>query len=161
MQRAHFRYIITGDESWFYVEYQHALRWSVSLDEVPQRVDRAIGTAKFVLTATWGVSGFYLLDLIPSQCRFNAQYFMKHARAPLVQIVFPQGRTRETRRLNVDLDNCRVSFSKLTEQFFIENQLLHVPHPPYGPDFAPSEFWLFGRTKTGLAGQGFAEPAEL
>jgi hypothetical protein len=24
MQRIHFRHIITGDETWFYLEYQHA-----------------------------------------------------------------------------------------------------------------------------------------
>jgi hypothetical protein len=51
--------------------------------------------------------------------------------------------------------------SKVTEQFFIENQLLHVPHPPYSSDLAPSCFWLFGRIKAGLADRSFAEPEEL
>jgi hypothetical protein len=37
----------------------------------------------------------------------------------------------------------------------------HIPHPPYSPDLAPSDFWLFGRIKTGLAGRSFAEPEEL
>jgi hypothetical protein len=46
------------------------------------------------------------------------------------------------------------------EQFSIENQLLHVPNPPYSPDLAPSNFWLLGRIKTGLAGRSFAEPEE-
>jgi hypothetical protein len=49
----------------------------------------------------------------------------------------------------------------VTKQFFIENQLLHVSHPPDSPDLAPSDFWLFGRIKTGLAGRSFAEPEEL
>jgi hypothetical protein len=49
----------------------------------------------------------------------------------------------------------------VTEQFFIENQLLHVPHQPYSPDLAASDFWLFGPTTTGLAGPSFAEPEEL
>jgi hypothetical protein len=44
---------------------------------------------------------------------------------------------------------------------FIENQLLHIPHPPYSPDFAPSDFWLFGRIKTGFTGRSFGEPEEL
>jgi transposase len=59
------------------------------------------------------------------------------------------------------LDNCRIHFSKVTEQFSIENQLLHVPHPPYSPELALSDFWLFGHIKTGLAGRSFAEPEEL
>jgi hypothetical protein len=42
MQRTHFHHIITGDQSWFYLEYQYASEWSVSRDEVPRRVDPAI-----------------------------------------------------------------------------------------------------------------------
>jgi hypothetical protein len=51
MQRTDFRHIITGNEIWFYLEYQHASYWSVSRDEMPHRVDAVIGTAKFILTA--------------------------------------------------------------------------------------------------------------
>jgi hypothetical protein len=109
MQRNHFRHIITGDENWFYLEYQHASQWSVSGDEVTERGDPPIGTNKFVLTTIWGINGIHLLDVIPSEY---------------------------TPRLNLHLDNFRIQFSKVTEQFFIENQLLHVPHPPYSPDLA-------------------------
>jgi transposase len=49
----------------------------------------------------------------------------------------------------------------VTEQFFIENQPLQVPQPPYSPDLAPLDLWLFGRIKTGLAGRSFAEPEAL
>jgi hypothetical protein len=92
-------------------------QWSVHRDEGSQKVDPAIGTAKFMLTALWDVNGFHLLDLMPSQCRLNTRYFMEHIMAPLVQTVFQQGRTRYTPRLYVHLDNWRVHFSKVTEQF--------------------------------------------
>jgi hypothetical protein len=71
MQRTHFRHIVTRDESWFSLEYQHALQSSVSRNEVLQRIDPAIGTAKFMLTAICGVKDFHLLDLMLSQCRFD------------------------------------------------------------------------------------------
>jgi hypothetical protein len=86
---------------------------------------------------------------------------VEHVLAPQVQTVFPQGRTRHTPQLNVHLDNWCVHFSKVTEQFLIENQLLHVPHPPCSPDLDPSDFWLFGRIKAGLGGRSFAEPEVL
>jgi hypothetical protein len=94
----------------------------------------AIGTANWILTAISGVDGRHLLDLIPSHCRFNTQYFVEYGMAPLVQTVFPQGRTWCAHRLNDHLNNCRIHFSKATEQFFIENQLLHALHPPSRPD---------------------------
>jgi hypothetical protein len=55
--------------------------------------------------------------LMPSQCRFNAQYFVEQVMEPLVQTVFPQGWIRYTPQLNVHFDNCRVHFSKVMEQF--------------------------------------------
>jgi hypothetical protein len=124
-------------------------------------VDLAIGTVKFMLMAICGVNGFHLRDLMSSQCRFNAQYFVEHVMAPMIQTIFPQGRTRYILRLNVHLDNCLVHFSKGMEQFFIENQLLHVLNPSYTLDLTPSDFWLFGHIKTGLAGRNFDDPVEL
>jgi hypothetical protein len=35
-----------------------------------------------------------------------------------------------------------------------------VPHPPYSPDLAPSDFWLFSHVKTALVGQRFEDPEE-
>jgi prophage DNA circulation protein len=72
MQRAHFRHIITGDESWLSLECQHASQWSGFRDEVHQMVDLATDTAEFMCTAIWGVNGLHLRDLMPSQCKFNA-----------------------------------------------------------------------------------------
>jgi hypothetical protein len=130
MQRTLFRHMITRDESWFDLEDQHISQWSVSGGEVSQKMDPAIGTAKFLLTAIWGVNGFHLPDLMLSSCRLNAQYFVEHVMEPLVQTVFPQGRTWYAPRLNVHLDNCRVHFSKATEHFSIDNlsYILHF-HP--------------------------------
>jgi hypothetical protein len=49
----------------------------------------------------------------------------------------------------------------VAERFFTENDLLRVSHPPYSPDIAASDFWLFGRMKTALAGSRFNEPEAL
>jgi hypothetical protein len=36
-----------------------------------------------------------------------------------------------------------------------------VPHPPYSPDLAPSNFWLFPKLKETLKGQQFSSDAQL
>jgi hypothetical protein len=89
MQRRHFHHIVIGDGSWFYLEYHHASQWSISRDEALQRVDPDIGSAMFMLTTIWGVNGFHLLYSMPSQCIFNARYFLGHVMAPLLQTIFP------------------------------------------------------------------------
>jgi transposase len=59
------------------------------------------------------------------------------------------------------LDNYRTHFSKATERFITENHIGRVLYPPYSPDLAPSDFWLFGHVKTSLVGQIFDEPEHL
>jgi hypothetical protein len=36
--------ILTGDASWFMLEYQHAVKWSLSRENVSERVRQQIGT---------------------------------------------------------------------------------------------------------------------
>ena len=36
-----------------------------------------------------------------------------------------------------------------------------VPHPPYSPDLAPSDFWLFPNLKETLKGQHFLSDDEV
>jgi hypothetical protein len=37
MEANKFRMIFTGDENWFILEYQHAVKWSLSLKDVSER----------------------------------------------------------------------------------------------------------------------------
>jgi hypothetical protein len=111
-----------------------------------------------MLTVIWGGEGFHVVDLMTSQRSFNSEYFMSHVLAPMVAKVFTRERSPHTRRLQLHLDNCRIHFSKATEQFITENHIGRVPHPLYNPNLAPSDFWLFGHVKTSLTGQTFDEP---
>jgi hypothetical protein len=108
-----------------------------------------------------GIEGFPVVDLMTSQCSFNYEYFMSHVLAPIVAKAFPRGRIPHIRRLQFHLDNCRVHFSNVSEQFITGNRIGGVPHPPYSPDLALSGFWLFGHVKTSLVGQTFDEPGQL
>jgi hypothetical protein len=50
---------------------------------------------------------------------------------------------------------------KVTEQFITQNQILRLPHSPYSPDIAPSNFWLFGHMKKSLDDRTFDEAEQL
>ena len=42
-----------------------------------------------------------------------------------------------------------------------KNQTPVVPHPPYSPDLAPTDFFLFPKLKTTLKGRGFQTIEEI
>jgi histone-lysine N-methyltransferase SETMAR len=161
IEASKFRNILIGIESWLTLEYQHSAKWTVFREDVPSRLRQDIGTKKFMLTVIWGVDGFHIVDLMIPHRSFNSEHFVNHVMTPMIIKPFPQVRTPPPRRLHLHLDNYRVHLSKTTQQFTSENHTLHVPHPPYSRDLAPSDFWLFGRVKAALVGQRFEEPEEL
>jgi histone-lysine N-methyltransferase SETMAR len=65
------------------------------------------------------------------------------------------------RKLLVHADNARPHITKLSTQYFNENRMKSTPHPPYSPDLAPSDFYLFGYVKICLAGLSFEDADQL
>jgi hypothetical protein len=63
-----------------------------------------------------------------SQRSFDSHYFVSNVMTPLIANIFPQGRTAHAHRLHLQLDNCRVHSSKVTEQFIAQNQIVNVLH---------------------------------
>jgi hypothetical protein len=53
MEGNEFRNILTGDESWFMLEYQHAVKWSLSREDVSERVRQQIGTKQLCSLLFW------------------------------------------------------------------------------------------------------------
>jgi len=53
-QKFDFARVITGDESWFYLDYTPRNRWTCSGDEVGERVNRTVQSEKCMLTILWG-----------------------------------------------------------------------------------------------------------
>jgi hypothetical protein len=79
-----------------------------------------------------------------SQRSFDSQYFLDNGMIPLVEKVFPKGRNPHPRRLHLHLDNRRVHFSTVADQFSSQNHISRVLQLVCSPDFAPSDFWLCG-----------------
>ena len=58
-------------------------------------------------------------------------------------------------------DNARPHVSKLTRAEINKLGWETLPHAPYSPDMAPSDFWMFGALQRHLDGQSFNTVAEV
>ena len=47
------------------------------------------------------------------------------------------------------------------QQFLVKNNMAVIPHPPYSPDLAPCDFFLFPRMKCQMKGKVFADVNEV
>ena len=58
-------------------------------------------------------------------------------------------------------DNAPAHTAISVRQFLTKRQITTLDHPPYSPDLAPSDFWLFPRLKTVLKGTHFASVEDI
>ena len=52
-------------------------------------------------------------------------------------------------------DNARAHTSLLVREFLAKNNTVTMPQPPYSPDMAPRDFFLFPKIKRTLKGRRF------
>jgi hypothetical protein len=151
---------MTGDEFWFWQQYDHERIWCVSADEVPTRVTPTIATPKTILTVVLSVRGVILINRLPPGEKSNRNDFCQHVLEPLAQILH-SGRNMHSARPIVDFDNVTPHRSAMTENCFEDYRFPHAPQSPYSPDISPYDFFRFGDLKMKLKGEEFETLDEL
>lgn len=154
------KYFVTGDESWFYFSYDHDRMWIQPGEKPETREKKMIGSQKAMLSVFWNPNGIQVINWLPEGSTFNAQYYIDEILCPLSEMDggFPDN---EGRRLTVHADNAKPHTARKATRFFELSGLKKAPHPPYSPDIAPSDFFLFGYVKEKLKGSSFETRYEL
>jgi histone-lysine N-methyltransferase SETMAR len=98
-----------------------------------------------------------LIKALPKGMSFKAEYYLDHILTELL----PLRLQADGRRLVLHADNARAHTARKCQAFCTENRLRPAVHPPYSPDLAPSDFFLFGHLTHLLHGAIFASREEL
>lgn len=154
--------LVTGDESWVShydpelkatsTEYRH--RSSPRHKKI--RTERATG--KIMLTIFWDMRGVVHQEYLPKGMTINSDRYvvtLKKLKQRILRI------RPENRRFILQHDNARPHTSRLTRESISSLHFDVVPHPPYSPDLAPSDFYLFRHLKKGLKGIRFTCDTDL
>jgi hypothetical protein len=160
-QKLGWRDIYTGDESWFVLEYIPTKTWVLSRDDVTVIQNTTVQTQKFMFTIIWNTYHFPVVEILPLHTKFDTNYFIEHILSNFCRAVTLETRSKFARKIKLHIDNAPVHNSDLSKKYLSENGIIRVPHPPYSPDIAPSDFYLFGCLKERLLGKEFADEIEL
>jgi len=152
--------VITGDESWFYYEYPQEGRWARTREDVAPRPKRSIGAKKVMITVFWSTRGIHLIEALPDGETFNSEYAC-HLLDRLDSNLRELRPSMGARGMALHWDNARPHTSQQTLQKIRQLKLSQLSHPPYSPDIAPSDFFLFGYIKSQLKGQSFHDTDSL
>ncbi len=152
--------IVTMDETWVYMydpeSKVQSLQWmekGVQRPTKPQR-PRAIGKCMLVTFCDW--KGMVHHEYICGQT-INTAFFIQI----LGRYEAALQRKRPRRRYYLHMDNASPHTSRDTRLHLLFTGTRVLEHPPYSPDLAPSDFWLYPRMKKGLKGRWFANLDDL
>ena len=141
---------MTGDQRWFLYRYEHNGKWCSLEENNPIANGSKIIIKKIVVTVIWGVWEFPIIDIMPEGQSFNSLYFIENIILPLYNEKTKYWAEADERKMWLYLDNCKVHNSKSSMKTISDIGFKRAPHPPYSPDVAPSDFFLFGYTKNKL-----------
>ncbi len=157
--------IITGDESWMSVfeleSKQGSSQWLPKgrRTERPMKALRQRSVKKSMFTAFWDEKGLVLGEFTPPGGSVTADSY-----CALLGRLKEQIRRRRPHlwRLHGDWcnfllhqDNAPAHVANITLALFGESKILLLAHPPYSPDLAPSDYFLFPCIKNNLRGHKF------
>ena len=144
--------IITGDETWVYLTNQQKFGWFFPGDEPRRAVDRQQGDKKVMLVTFLSSRGFKAIKFLPEGATIDARICCDLFRCIRMENDAP---------LWIHMDNASPHRAKLAQSVLTDLQIFPLPHPPYSPDLAPCDFWLYGRLKYSLGSAKFSTVDEL
>jgi len=154
-------YVLTSDESWFCHDNPHQAKWALSRDEAGERARPTITKEKTLIVVFWSFTGFSFVTSVPAGSTYTNDY--------LTNILIPELETAlrkfrpvlGIRRTKLHWDNARPHTAVITKNELASRGVALLPHPPYSPDLAPSDFFLFGYLKELIRGRNFLSSTEL
>jgi len=133
-----------------------SMEWKFQ-NEPPTRKLRASATHRkaTMLTVYWDRKGIVASDC-NSSTSINSLYYMEQLR---------NARSKKRKPTNEDLwllqDNAPIHTSDLSVDEIRKCGFKVLQHPPYSPDLAPSDFYLFTHLKKHLSGNHFSDREEV
>lgn len=153
--------IITGDESWVYyrkIGYRHSNSVWVKEGEYPEPiVRRGKFEPKSMISIFFKSTGPVLIDVLDKGKTIDANYYVNNCLKSVIAEVKAQRPKSGTTSMKILHDNAKPHAAILVNNFLENEGIAVIPHPPYSPDLAPCDYWLFGALKRKLGSYDSAE----
>lgn len=152
--------IVTGDETWVHhfdpETKRQSMEWHHPQSPVRKKFKTTPSAGKVMVTVFWDIDGVILVDVLPKGGTINSETYIK----TLTKLNRRYRRVRphkDREHLLLLHDNARPHTSLQTKEAIDKMCWNILPHPPYSPDLAPSDFHLFGPLKNAIRGTKFED----
>ncbi|OQV19962.1 hypothetical protein BV898_05967 [Hypsibius exemplaris] len=160
--------IITEDETWTFYYDPRTKRMSAECifprQVRPTVVRRGRSVKKSLLVVFFDYKGIFCrTTFIPTPGRkaMNSHFYITKCLMKLIKKIRQKRRKTGLRGLFLLQDNASCHTSAPTTKFLKKKKLATLSHPPYNPDLAPCDFFLFPKLREILKGRTFLNQKEL
>ena len=156
--------VVTGDETWVYYydppSKFESMEWKHAGSPRTKKFKVSRTTKKVMASVFWDTDGVIHINYLPRGTTMNGQYYADLL-VRLRESIKEKRRGKIRRGVLLQQDNAPVHSSKVAMQSVRDCGFELLPHPPYSPDLAPSDFFLFSKLKKELRGQRYEDDDEL
>ena len=146
--------IVTGDETWIYhrrIKSKEESKAWISMGGSPAtEVRRQQFERKTMFVIFFMTNGPLLIHEIPPKTSINAVYYRDECLSRLARTLHKKRPFSTTHGIKLHHDNARPHVNNLVLDYLRQSKITVMAHPPYSPDLAPCDFWLFDRLKRNL-----------
>ena len=153
--------IITSDESWFYFSYHHKAMWVKDKNEVLEVESRFQNSKKVMICIFWSFGNLLMIRILPEGTTYDTNYVLQTLIPDLEEVASSIRPVTGLKSYTIHWDNARPHRSNATTNAIKEKFKGSLIHPPYSPDLAPSDFFLFGYLKHELQGKVINDENDL
>ena len=140
---------------------QQSKEWVEEDAPPPTKVRRAKSVGKQMWAIFFRSSGFVAAVALEDRKTVTADWYTTVCLPKVITEINYQREKAGVRGILLHHDNASSHTALRTREFLEDSGLRTLPHPPYSPDLAPCDFWLFPTIKNELRGRRFSSNEEL
>lgn len=156
--------ILSGDETWIYSfdpeTKQQSAQWVSSDSAPPQKFRRERSVAKQMVAVFVARTGHMATIPLEQQRTVTGQWYATQCLPQVLEAVEMRRPRTRTRGLLLHHDNAPAHRSHVVADFLAREHIQEVGHPPYSPDLAPCDFFVFPNVKRLMRGIRYESPED-
>jgi len=159
-----FAKIVTGDETWLRCwdpeTKTESMQWKHTNSPAPKKFRTQATVQKVMATMFWDCDGMILIDYLPQKTTMSGQYYASLMKK-LREAIKEKRRGKLSAGVLLLHDNAPPHRADVSAAAIHDCGFTLLDHPPYSPDLAPSDFFLFPNLKRELRGRRFSDFCEV
>ena len=157
--------IITGDETWIYCydpeTKQQSAQWKSPGSPRPKKARQVKSKIKSMLIVFFDCRGIVHREFVPQGQPVNQHFYIDVLRRLREDVRRKRPGLWASGDWLLHIDNAPAHSALLVQQYLESHNMETIAHPPYSPDLAPCDFFLFPKLKVALKGHRFDSVNDL